>query len=211
MAPSPPVQCLVTLDVEGVLTPEVWIALAENLKIDALRKTTKDEPDYQLLMDGRLRILREHNVGMEQIRSVVATLSPLDGAYDFLQSLQSRFPVILLSDTFEDFIEPLMEKLGQPTILCHKLNISKDGEIMDFHPRIKDQKKHAVQAFRKLNYKIIAAGDSYNDLSMIDAADAGFLFRSPDNVRTERSDLVALDTYVDLFKVICETEQGFTQ
>lgn len=211
MAPSPPVQCLVTLDVEGVLTPEVWIALAENLKIDALRRTTKDEPDYQLLMDRRLRILREHNVGMEQIRSVIATLSPLDGAYDFLQCLQSRFPVILLSDTFEDFIEPLMEKLGQPTILCHKLNISEDGEIMDFHARITDQKKHAVQAFRKLNYRIIAAGDSYNDLSMIDAADAGFLFRAPDNVRTERSDLVAIDAYDDLFNVICETEQGFKQ
>tara|TARA_B110000014_G_C19988662_1_gene512036 strand:+ start:56 stop:658 length:603 start_codon:yes stop_codon:yes gene_type:complete len=199
----------VTLDVEGVLTPEVWIALAENLKIDALRRTTKDEPDYQLLMDGRLRILREQNVGMEQIRNVIDTLSPLDGAHDFLQCLQSRFPVILLSDTFEDFIEPLMEKLGQPTILCHKLNISEDGEVMDFHPRITDQKKHAVQAFRKLNYRVIAAGDSYNDLSMIDAADAGFLFRAPDNVRTERSDLVAIDAYDELFNLICQTEQGF--
>ncbi|MCH1513312.1 MAG: bifunctional phosphoserine phosphatase/homoserine phosphotransferase ThrH [Acidimicrobiales bacterium] len=209
MVASPPIQCLVTLDVEGVLTPEVWIALAENLKIDALRRTTKDEPDYQLLMDGRLRILREQNVGMEQIRNVIDTLSPLDGAHDFLQCLQSRFPVILLSDTFEDFIEPLMEKLGQPTILCHKLNISEDGEVMDFHPRITDQKKHAVQAFRKLNYRVIAAGDSYNDLSMIDAADAGFLFRAPDNVRTERSDLVAIDAYDELFNLICQTEQGF--
>ena len=209
MVASPPIQCLVTLDVEGVLTPEVWIALAENLKIDALRRTTKDEPDYQLLMDGRLRILREQNVGMEQIRNVIDTLSPLDGAHDFLQCLQSRFPVILLSDTFEDFIERLMEKLGQPTILCHKLNISEDGEVMDFHPRITDQKKHAVQAFRKLNYRVIAAGDSYNDLSMIDAADAGFLFRAPDNVRTERSDLVAIDAYDELFNLICQTEQGF--
>lgn len=209
MATSPPIQCLVTLDVEGVLTPEIWIALAESLGINALRRTTKDEPDYQLLMDGRLRILREHAVGMKQIHNVIASLSPLNGAYDFLQHLQTKFPVILLSDTFEDFIKPLMEKLGHPTILCHKLNISDDGEIMDFHPRVKDQKKHAVEAFRKLNYRVIAAGDSYNDLSMIDAADGGFLFRAPNNVRTERNDLISIDTYDDLFDIICETERTF--
>ncbi len=205
MSSTPPKQCLVALDVEGVLTPEIWIALAESLQIDSLKRTTKDEPDYQLLMNGRLDLLRKHNVGIGEIRQVISTLSPLDGAKDFLDKLRVHFPVILLSDTFEDFIGPLMVQLGNPTILCHKLDITEDGCILEFVPRVPDQKKRAVLSFRELNYKVIAAGDSYNDLSMIDAADLGLLFRAPDNVRLERSDLLALDAYDDLYNLIYET------
>tara|TARA_B100000929_G_scaffold132076_1_gene104676 strand:- start:29 stop:646 length:618 start_codon:yes stop_codon:yes gene_type:complete len=199
----------VVLDVEGVLTPEIWIALAESLEIDSLKRTTKDEPDYQLLMNGRLDILHEHNVGIEDIQEVISFLSPLEGSKDFLHKLQAEFPVILLSDTFEDFIGPLMEQLDNPTLLCHKLNLSDDGSILDFQPRVQDQKKQAVTSFQELNYKVIAAGDSYNDLSMIDAADRGFLFRAPDNVRSERPDLLALDAYDDLYKLILESAEKF--
>ena len=209
MSSTPPKQCLVALDVEGVLTPEIWIALAESLQIDSLKRTTKDEPDYQLLMNGRLDLLRKHNVGIEEIRQVISTLSPLDGAKDFLDKLRVHFPVILLSDTFEDFIGPLMGQLGNPMILCHKLDIIEDGSILEFVPRVPDQKKRAVLSFRELNYKVIAAGDSYNDLSMIDVADLGLLFRAPDNVRLERPDLIALDTYDDLSNLIYETANGF--
>lgn len=196
-----PRQCLVTLDVEGVLTPEIWIALADTLKIDSLRRTTQDESDYGVLMQGRIDALAEHGITMEQIQTVIATLSPLDGAREFLDSLRTQVQVVLLSDTFEDFIGPLMAQLGQPTILCHSLLIS-DSRIVGFEPRLDSQKKAAVEAFRSMNYAVIAAGDSYNDLEMLDAANRGLLFRAPDAISQQRPDLESVHSYAELTEAI---------
>ena len=204
MDTSPPSQFLVTLDVEGVLTPEIWIAVANHFGIDALKRTTKDEPDYQLLMKERIRLINEHNISLVDIQSVISSLSPLDGALAFLNELRSVVSVVLLSDTFEEFIGPLMLQLQKPLVLCHRLLIDDDGHISSFAERIPDQKFEAVRALQRLNYQVIAAGDSYNDLSMIDQADAGFLFRAPDHVRTERSDLVCFNEYADLHSSIKE-------
>jgi phosphoserine/homoserine phosphotransferase len=202
---TPPTQCIVVLDVEGVLTPEIWIALADTYAIPELRRTTKDEPDYQLLMQGRIDALAEHGITIEGITKVISTLSPLEGAREFLDELRAESQVILLSDTFEQFIAPLMTQLGNPTILCHSLQIDVAGNIVAFAPRVPDQKRRAVEAFKSMNYTVIAAGDSFNDLSMIDAADHGFLFRAPPAIAAERSDLEALEGYDELLEALRET------
>jgi len=190
-------QTLVVLDVEGVLIPEIWIAVAESTGIEGLQRTTRDEPDYDVLMRGRLDLLTEHKVTMSHIQKVISDLGPLDGAREFLDELRSQTQVILLSDTFEQFGMPMMHHLGLPTILCHRLVVENDM-ITDYRLRMDDQKRHAVNAFHSLNYQIAAAGDSYNDTSMLGAADAGFLFHAPENVIAEFPQFPALDTYDEL-------------
>ncbi len=190
-------QKLVTLDVEGVLIPEVWINLARRTGIDALMATTRDEPNYDSLMQSRLSILGDHGVNMSDLRAVLAEMGPLDGAREFLDALRADYQVVLLSDTFEQFAAPLMCQLGQPTILCHQLRVLNDN-IVDYVLRIDDHKCRSVQAFRALNYQVVAAGDSYNDLSMLRAANAGALFKAPDNVIAENPDLPSFTDYDDL-------------
>ena len=198
--PSPP-QSLAVLDVEGVLTPEVWIAVAERTGIDFLRRTTRDEPDYDVLMKGRIAALDEAGITMTTIMDVVAGLAPLDGALDFLRELQSRMPVVLLSDTFEQFGRPLMAQLGWPLLLCHTL-VVEGGCIADYRLRLPDQKARAVEAFRSLNYRVLAVGDSYNDMTMLAGADAGVLFRAPANVRAEHPQYPCCTAYDDLLGLL---------
>lgn len=200
---EPPRQHLVTLDVEGVLIPEIWIAVAERTGIAGLRRTTRDEPDYDVLMRYRLDLLAEHGLTMSLIEDVIAGMTPLDGAREFLDQLRSRTQVVLLSDTFEQFARPLMRQLGWPTVLCHRLVVD-DDRIVDYRLRQHDQKRRAVEAFRSLDYRVIAAGDSYNDTSMLAAADAGFLFRAPDNVIAEFPRFPALREYDDLLVALTE-------
>jgi phosphoserine / homoserine phosphotransferase len=188
---------LVTLDVEGVLLPEIWIAVAERTGIDELRRTTRDEPDYDALMRGRLDLLDRHGLTMSLITDTIAGLKPLPGAAEFLDQLRARTQVILLSDTFAEFARPLMAQLGWPTILCHNLEVSGD-RIVGYRLRMVDQKRHAVLAFQALGYRVVACGDSYNDVSMLRAADAGFLFRAPTSVRAEFPELPAYQTYEEL-------------
>lgn len=192
-----PKQTVVTLDLEGVLVPEIWIAVAETTGIDELRRTTRDEPDYDVLMQGRLGILAEHGLTMSAIEDVIGGLSPLPGAREFLDALRERTQVVILSDTFEQFARPLMRHLGMPTILCHRLIVSGDL-ITDYELRMPDQKRHAVKALRQLNYRIFAAGDSYNDTTMLAEADAGFLFHAPENVKAEFPHFPAFDDYDEL-------------
>jgi phosphoserine/homoserine phosphotransferase len=194
-------QTLVTLDLEGVLVPEVWIAVAELTEITALRRTTRDEPDYDALMRYRLDVLAEHGLTMTLIAGVIGDLDPLPGALEFLEELRTKTQVIILSDTFEQFAAPLMAKLGMPTIFCHRLIVS-DDRITGYRLRQQDQKRKSVEAFRALDYKVIAAGDSYNDTTMLTAADAGFLFHAPANVVAEFPQFPALDTYDELMTAI---------
>ena len=197
-------QTIVTLDLEGVLVPEIWIAVAETLGIPELRRTTRDEPDYDLLMRQRLAILDEHELTMSAIEKVISTLSPLPGALEFLNDLREMSQVIILSDTFEQFGRPFMRQLGMPTLLCHRLIVEND-RITDFELRQVDQKRQAVEAFRTLNYRIVAAGDSYNDTAMLAAADAGFLFHAPDNVVKEFPQFRAINDFETLLAVISES------
>ncbi len=190
-------QKLVTLDVEGVLTPEVWINVAEHTGIEALMVTTREVADYDLLMKQRLATLDEHGVLMSDVAEVLAGLEPLEGAREFLDSLREAYSVVLLSDTFTQFAAPLMAQLGFPSILCHELEVA-GNRIVDYVIRIPEHKRLSVQAFRSLNYCVISTGDAYNDLSMIRAADAGALFLAPDNVIEENPELPAIDTYADL-------------
>jgi len=190
-------QTIVTLDLEGVLVPEIWIAVADTTGIKELRRTTRDEPDYDVLMRGRLEILDAHGLTMSAIEEVIATLSPLDGAREFLDELRSITQVVILSDTFEQFGRPLMRHLGMPTLVCHRLVVEND-RIVDYELRLDDQKRRAVEAFQALNYRVIAAGDSYNDTAMLGAAEHGFLFHAPDNVKREFPHFPALDSYGDL-------------
>ena len=199
----PPQQSIITLDVEGVLVPEIWVAVAERTGIDALRRTTRDEPDYDVLMRGRLRLLNEHGLTMSTIAEVISGLAPLDGAKEFLDTLRSMTQVLLLSDTFEQFGMPLMHHLGYPTLICHRL-IVEDDRIVDYRLRMPDQKRHAVKALHGLNYRVIAAGDSYNDTAMLAEADAGFLFHAPANVIAEFPQFPAVDEYDDLLALITE-------
>jgi phosphoserine/homoserine phosphotransferase len=185
---------LVVLDVEGVLLPEIWIAVAERTGVDELRRTTRDEPDYDRLMRGRLELLDRHGLTMSVIEDVIGGLSPLPGAVEFLHDLRTRTQVVLLSDTFAEFARPLMAQLGWPTILCHSLRIV-DDRIVGYRLRLPDQKRKAVEAFQGLGYVVVAAGDSYNDVSMLRAADTGLLFHAPPNVRADHPDLPAYDTY----------------
>ena len=177
-------QTIVTLDLEGVLVPEIWIAVADRTGIDALRRTTREEPDYDVLMRYRLELLAEHGLTMSLVADVIDGLDPLPGARDFLDELRRRTQVISLSDTFEQFAAPLMAHLGMPTVFCHRL-VVEDDRIVDYRLRQPDQKRRSVEAFHALEHKVIAAGDSYNDTSMLAEADAGYLFRAPDNVIAE--------------------------
>jgi phosphoserine/homoserine phosphotransferase len=186
------------LDLEGVLVPEIWIGFAEKTGIDALRATTRDIPDYDVLMKQRLRLLDEHGLGLPDIREVIATLEPLPGARDFIDWLRERFQVVILSDTFYEFSQPLMAQLGFPTLLCHRLVADEKGRIVDYRLRQKDPKRQSVKAFHGLNYRVIAAGDSYNDTSMLMEADAGILFKAPDNVIREFPQFPAVFEYSEL-------------
>ncbi|NQY57425.1 MAG: bifunctional phosphoserine phosphatase/homoserine phosphotransferase ThrH [Ilumatobacteraceae bacterium] len=194
-------QTIVTLDLEGVLIPEIWIAVAERTGIDGLRRTTRDEPDYDVLMRYRLDLLAEHGLSMPTIADVIGTLSPLDGAKSFLDELRAETQVVLLSDTFEQFAQPLMAQLGWPTVLCHRLVVDGD-RIVDYRLRQPNQKQCAVEAFQRLNYRVIAAGDSYNDITMLAAADTGFLFRAPSNVIAEFPQYAAYERYDELLAAI---------
>ena len=191
-------QTIVTLDLEGVMVPEIWIAVAERTGIEALRRTTRDEPDYDVLMKGRLELLEQHGLTMSTIADVIAGLEPMEGARDFLDALRARTQVIILSDTFEQFAAPLMRQLGMPTILCHQL-IVRDDRIVDYRLRMQDQKRHAVEALRGLNYRVVAAGDSYNDAAMLGAAHAGFWFHAPDAIAAQFPQFPPNHSYEELF------------
>jgi phosphoserine/homoserine phosphotransferase len=194
-------QSIVTLDMEGVLTPEIWIAVAEKTKIPELRRTTRDEPDYDKLMRGRLEILARHNLKLSDIQAVIGSLKPLPGAKEFMDELRSLVQVIILSDTFEQFAAPLMRQLGQPTLLCHRLVVEND-KIMNYQLRIADQKRKTVAALKQLNYNVISAGDSYNDTGMLLEANIGFLIHAPENVKKEFPQFKAVESHVDLLKLI---------
>jgi phosphoserine/homoserine phosphotransferase len=191
----------VTLDLEGVLVPEIWIAVAERTGIPELRRTTRDEPDYDVLMRGRLQLLDQHGLTMSMIADVIGGLAPLDGALEFLDELRARTQVLLLSDTFEQFGRPMMQHLGFPTLICHRLVVD-DDRIVDYALRMQDQKRCAVQALHGLNYRVVAAGDSYNDTAMLSEADAGFLFHAPPNVVAEFPQFPAVDDYDELLALI---------
>ena len=194
-------QSIVTLDLEGVLTPEIWIAVSEKTAIPELHRTTRDEPDYDKLMKYRLNILDQHGLKLSDIQRVIGTLRPLEGSLNFLSELRAYTPVIVLSDTFEEFARPLLRQLEWPALLCHKLEVVND-RIVNYRLRLADQKKEAVAAFRRINYQVIAAGDSYNDTAMLQEADAGFLFRAPENVKKEFPQLKAVETYAELLGLI---------
>ncbi len=176
---------IVCLDLEGVLVPEIWIAFSERTGIPELRRTTRDEPDYDKLMRGRLEILRRHRLGLPDVQKVIADMGPEPGARAFLDTLRTRYQVVILSDTFYEFAMPLMAQLGMPTLFCHRLETDAAGFVSAYHLRMPDQKRAAVNAFKALRFKVIAAGDSYNDTAMLGAADAGILFRPPSNVIEE--------------------------
>jgi len=186
------------LDLEGVLVPEIWIAFAEKTGIEELKKTTRDEPDYDVLMQYRLDLLRQHNLGLNEIQEVIATLSPLDGAADFVNWLRERFQVVILSDTFYEFASPLMKQLGYPTLLCHKLETDDSGNVVNYRLRQANPKRQAIVGFKSMYYRTIAAGDSYNDTTMLAEADAGILFHAPDNVIKEFPQFPAVHTFADL-------------
>ncbi len=186
------------LDLEGVLIPEIWINFAERTGIDALSATTRDVPDYDQLMQQRLRLLDQHKLGFHEIQEVISTMAPLDGAVEFIDWLKERFQVVILSDTFYEFSQPLMRQLGFPTLLCHRLEIADDGRVVDYKIRQKDPKRQSVKAFHALNYRVIAAGDSYNDTTMLSEADQGILFMAPDNVVEEFPQFPAVFSYQDL-------------
>ena len=188
------------LDLEGVLVPEIWIAFAEKTGIESLRATTRDIPDYDVLMKQRLRILDENGLTLNDIQEVIATLEPLEGAVEFVDWLRERFQVIILSDTFYEFSQPLMRQLGFPTLFCHKLVTDDNGRVVDYQLRQKDPKRQSVLALKTLYYRIIAAGDSYNDTTMLSEADAGILFHAPDNVIAEFPQFPAVHTFDDLKK-----------
>lgn len=203
-------QVIVTLDMEGVLTPEIWIAVAEKTGIADLRKTTRDEPNYDKLMQGRLAILDQHGLKLSDIQKVIATLELLPGARAFMDSLRAQVQVIILSDTFEQFAAPFMRQLGMPTLLCHTLVVEND-RIVNYKLRLPDQKREAVAAFKKLNYRVIAAGDSFNDTSMLKEADAGFLFHAPENIKAQFPQFVAVDEFDDLFGLISNVIHHVTE
>ncbi len=195
------------LDLEGVLIPEVWINFAERTGIDELRATTRDIPDYDVLMRQRLNILQQHKLGLPDIQEVIDGMGPLEGAREFLDWLRERFQVVILSDTFYEFAAPLMRQLGHPALLCHKLSVDENGMVSDYHLRQKDPKRQAVKAFHGLNFRVIAAGDSYNDTTMLAEADRGILFRPPQNVIDEFPQFPAVFTYEDFRKAFIEASE----
>ncbi len=188
------------LDLEGVLVPEIWIEFAKVTGIEELKATTRDIPDYDVLMTQRLRILEQHKLGLKEIQDVIATLKPLDGAVEFVDWLRERFQVIILSDTFYEFSQPLMRQLGFPTLFCHRLNVDERGMVVGYTLRQKDPKRQSVLALKTLYYRIIAAGDSYNDTTMLGEADQGILFHAPQNVIDQFPQFPAVHTYEDLKK-----------
>jgi len=191
---------LACLDLEGVLVPEIWIEFAKVTGIEELKATTRDIPDYDVLMKQRLRILEQHNLGLKEIQDVIATLKPLDGAVEFVDWLRERFQVIILSDTFYEFSQPLMRQLGFPTLLCHRLNVDERGMVVGYTLRQRDPKRQSVLALKTLYYRVIAAGDSYNDTTMLGEADQGILFHAPQNVIDQFPQFPAVHTYEDLKK-----------
>jgi phosphoserine/homoserine phosphotransferase len=190
------------LDLEGVLVPEIWIAFAEASGIPELKRTTRDEPDYNKLMTWRLGVLKEHGLGLKEIQETIATIDPIPGAKEFLDELRSITQVIIISDTFAQFATPLMKKLGWPTIFCNSLEVAEDGEITGFKMRCEQSKLTTVRALQSIGYETIASGDSYNDLGMIKASKAGFLFKSTDKIKADNPELAAYETYDELMAAI---------
>lgn len=186
------------LDLEGVLVPEIWINVARRTGIEALKATTRDIPDYDVLMKQRLAILKQHSLGLPDIQAVIADMGPMEGALEFVDWLRERFQVVILSDTFYEFAQPLMRQLGWPALLCHRLEVNAQGQVTDYILRQKDPKREAVKAFHALNYRVIAAGDSYNDTSMLSEAEAGILFKAPQNVIAEFPQFPAVHSYEEL-------------
>lgn len=193
---------IVCLDMEGVLVPEIWIAFAQESGIPELKRTTRDEPDYNKLMEYRLAILKEHGLGLKEVQATIAKIDPMPGAKEFLDELRSLTQVIILSDTFTQFAGPLMEKLGMPTIFCNTLEVADNGEITGFRMRIKDSKLSTVKALQSIGFETIASGDSFNDLGMIKASKAGFLFKSTDQIKADYPELPAYETYDELLAAI---------
>ena len=193
---------IVCLDLEGVLVPEIWIAFSKASGIDELKRTTRDEPDYDKLMRWRLGILKEHGLGLKEIQDTIATIDPLPGAKEFLDKLREKTEVIIISDTFTQFAKPLMKKLGYPTIFCNTLEVADNGEITGFKMRIEQSKLTTVKALQSIGYETIAAGDSYNDLGMIQASKAGFLFRTTEKIKADYPDLPAFETYEEFYDAI---------
>ncbi|MBR3423613.1 MAG: bifunctional phosphoserine phosphatase/homoserine phosphotransferase ThrH [Clostridia bacterium] len=195
---------IVCLDLEGVLVPEIWIAFSEKSGIPELRRTTRDEPDYAKLMDFRLRTLAEHKLGLNEIREVISGIDPMEGAKEFLDELRSVTQTVILSDTFEQFAGPLMKKLGMPTIFCNSLTVADDGTVTGYRLRCEKTKLTTVRALQSMGYDTIAAGDSFNDLEMIKASRAGFLFRSTEKIKKDHPELPAYEEYEDLLRAIKE-------
>lgn len=193
---------IVCLDLEGVLVPEIWIRFAQDTKIDELKITTREEPDYNKLMDYRINILRKHNLTLSDIQQTISNIKPLEGAKEFLDKLRALTQVVILSDTFEEFASPLMKQLGYPTILCNSLTVDECNMINGIVMRMEDGKRKAIDAFRSLNYRTFASGDSYNDLTMIERADEGCLFRAPENILKEKPNLKLCKDYDEFYKTI---------
>ncbi|MBQ6564853.1 MAG: bifunctional phosphoserine phosphatase/homoserine phosphotransferase ThrH [Clostridiales bacterium] len=193
---------IVCLDLEGVLVPEIWIAFSEASGIPELRRTTRDEPDYDKLMRWRLGILKEHGLGLKDIQKTIATIDPMPGAKEFIDTLRSETQVLILSDTFEQFASPLMKKLGWPTIFCNSLEVGENGEITGYKIRVPQSKLSTVKALQSIGFDTIASGDSYNDLAMIQASKAGFLFRTTEKIRADFPELPAFESYDDLLAAI---------
>jgi len=189
---------VVCLDLEGVLVPEIWIEFARRTSVPELRRTTRDEPDYDKLMRGRLALLKQHGLGLRDIQQVIAAMTPFPGAREFLDALREAYQVIILSDTFYEFADPLMRQLGWPTLFCHSLEADADGMLVDYRLRMADQKREAVLRLKQLNFDVVAAGDSYNDTAMLGAADRGILFRAPENVAREFPQFSLTATYPEL-------------
>ena len=193
---------IVCLDMEGVLVPEIWIAFAEASGIPELRRTTRDEPDYNKLMKWRLSILKEHGLGLKEIQETIAKINPMPGAREFLDALRSKTQVVILSDTFEEFAKPLIEKLGRPTIFCNSLEVAENGEITNYKMRCEQSKLTTVKALQSIGFETIASGDSFNDLGMIQASKAGFLFKSTDQIKADHPEIPAFDEFDDLLAAI---------
>ena len=195
---------LICLDLEGVLVPEIWVAFAEASKIPELKKTTRDEPDYDKLMCWRLSVLKEHGLGLKEIQETIASIDPLPGAKEFLDDLRSFAQVIIISDTFTEFAQPLMKKLGWPTIFCNSLVVAEDGEITDYKMRVENSKLTTVRALQSIGFETVASGDSYNDLGMILAGKSGFLFRTTEQIKADYPQIPALETYEELLNALKE-------
>ena len=201
------VMFITCLDLEGVLVPEIWVAFAEESGIEELKKTTRDEPDYNKLMAWRLDVLRKNGLGIKEIQETISKIDPLLGAKEFLDTLRSESQVVIISDTFTQFAQPLMKKLGWPTIFCNELVIDEDGKISDFKMRVENSKYSTVKALQSMGFDTVASGDSYNDLGMIEASKAGFLFRSTDSIKAENPDVPAYETYDELLEAIRKAEK----